>query len=71
MTRSEWGFLLAFLLLMGLAGRVDMLVDKKAQEDKREAIAAMAARAAEDKCGQNVAVKRRDGWACVPLRRSM
>lgn len=71
MTRSEWGFLLAFLLLIGVPGRVDMQAAKRHENDLREARTEMAARAAEDKCGALVAVKRRDGWACVPLKRAM
>lgn len=71
MTRREAGLLVAFLLLIGLAGRVDMLDAKKTAAAEREARAEMTARAAEDKCGDLVAIKRRDGWACVPLKRSM
>lgn len=71
MTKREAGFLFALVLLMGLAGRVDMQASQRDAEDVREAQTAMAARAAENKCGQQVAVKRRDGWACVPLKRSM
>lgn len=71
MTRAEIGFLLAFLLLIGLAGRVDMQADQRNKSDLQDARTEMAARAAEDKCGQLVAVKRASGWACVPLKRSM
>lgn len=65
-------FLTLFVLCVVLAGRNDMLRDeKKTAAAEREARADMIARAAEDKCGDLVAVKRRDGWACVPLKRSM
>lgn len=67
-----------FIACVVLAGRSDMLRWQQDQRDAERIAAAgndarieMAARAAEDKCGQLVAVKRASGWACVPLKRSM